>query len=88
MTRGRGRAFFGGLLGGLAGGLLAPRLRRPGGALLSGHFIRSTLGLHGASRRFAGTPCSREAAGQTTGRPGGAPQDPGAAQPPAEEGAD
>jgi len=41
MTRGRGKAFFGGLLGGLAGALLAPRLRRPARAALPGQFIRT-----------------------------------------------
>jgi hypothetical protein len=68
MTRGRGKAFFGGLLGGLAGALLAPRLRRPGRGTLPGQFIRTTLGLHGASRQFAGTPCSQELAGQKAGQ--------------------
>jgi hypothetical protein len=72
MTRGRGRAFFGGLLGGLAGALLAPRLRRPARAVLPGQFVRNTLGLHGASRQFADTPCSQEFAGQKAA-PAGAP---------------
>jgi hypothetical protein len=67
MTRGRGKAFFGGLLGGLAGALLAPRLRRPGAVTLPGRFIRNTLGLRGASRQFAGTPCSQELAAQRPG---------------------
>jgi hypothetical protein len=65
MTRGRGKAFFGGLLGGLAGALLAPRLRRPGRLVLPGQFVHNTLGLRGASRQFAGTPCSQELAAQT-----------------------
>jgi hypothetical protein len=64
MARGRGKAFFGGLLGGLAGALLAPRLRGPARGVLPGQFVRNTLGLHAASRRFAGTPCSEELAGQ------------------------
>jgi hypothetical protein len=68
MTRGRGKAFFGGLLGGLAGALLAPRLRRPGAATLPGRFIRNTLGMRGASRQFAGTPCSQELAVQRPGQ--------------------
>ena len=49
VTRPRGRAFFGGLLGGLAGALLAPRLRGPGRGVLPGQYIRNTLGLRGAS---------------------------------------
>jgi hypothetical protein len=55
----RRRAFFGGLLGGLAGALLAPRLRasRLGAPW---QLLRATLGLRGASRSFAGTPCSQE----------------------------
>jgi hypothetical protein len=85
MTRGRGKAFFGGLLGGLAGALLAPRLRRPGRVMLPGQFIRNTLGLHGASRQFAGTPCSQELAGQKAMQTGAAgPAAGGASQPPEE----
>jgi predicted lipid-binding transport protein (Tim44 family) len=88
MTRGRGKAFFGGLLGGLAGALLAPRLRGLGRGVLPGQFIRNTLGLHGASRRFAGTPCSQEPAEQEAGRPDGAAEAGAAARPPDEEGKD
>jgi hypothetical protein len=88
MTRGRGKAFFGGLLGGLAGALLAPRLRGPGRVVLPGQFLRNTMGLRGASRRFAGTPCSRELADQKGGRRGGPPKGTGAARPPEEEGTD
>ena len=86
MTRGRGKAFFGGLLGGLAGALLAPRLRRPG----RGAAARPVHPHHaGPARRqppLRRHACSQEAAGQKTGRPGGAAPSPGAAQPPAEEG--
>lgn len=83
MTRGRGKAFFGGLLGGLAGALLAPRLRRPARAALPGQFIRTTLGLHGASRQFVGTSCSQELAGQkvaSAGAPAPAPEGAGPSQ--------
>jgi len=88
MTRPRGKAFFGGLLGGLAGALLAPRLRGPGHGVLPGQFIRNTLGLRGASRGFAGTPCSHELAEQKVGRPGDGPEGGAGAGPPDEEGAD
>jgi hypothetical protein len=82
MTRGRGKAFFGGLLGGLAGALLAPRLRGPGRVVLPGQFMRNTRGLRGASRQFAATPCSQELAGQKAEQTGGAGSPvPGAARP-------
>ena len=88
MIRGRGRAFFGGLLGGLAGALLAPWLRRPGRLALPGQFVRTTLGLHGASRQFAGTPCSQELSGQRTEQTGAAdPTGRAGGQPPEEQNA-